>query len=152
MHSDERAVSPHRDERAVSPVVAVVLLVAVVVVLGGVAAVFFLGAGEEPVEKPTVEFDVKYEREVIGDDQLVLRHVGGDPLDPTRMNATMNGTTNTLAALGASDPFTAGDSVTLNATTGGGYNSHMTGDTLSVVWYNPEEDDSFVLFEHDVGG
>lgn len=133
------------DERGVSAVVAIVLLVAIVVALGGIAGIYLTQLTDDSVTTPEVEFEFEYEGECIGDDDLRVVHAGGVDLQPARVDAVMNGTRYSFAAIGQTGPMTAGDSVTLNATGSTQYASDMWGQTVRVVWNHPNDRKTVVL-------
>lgn len=136
--------------RAVSPVVATALLLGIVVILGAIASVFLTTVTDPPTQPPDPDIEYDYEQDCLGDDQLRVIYEGGRSLDAARTYAVLNGTRNSMAQLTGSDTFAGGDVVTLNATTGGGYDSDMWGETLRIVWVHPESGDSFVISEYEV--
>jgi FlaG/FlaF family flagellin (archaellin) len=88
------------DEDAVSPVIGVILMVAITAILAAVAGVFVLGfeTGKQPVPSATFEAEsgqVTIDTNTVGTDEtvrvVVVRHRGGDALDPARLAMTVDG-------------------------------------------------------------
>lgn len=75
------------EDRAVSPVVAVVLMVAVTVILAAIVASFALGMGSSAEAKPQASFEYD-----LSGSSVEITHVGGDPLQASRVTVLVNGT------------------------------------------------------------
>ena len=66
-----------KDKRAVSPVIGVILMVAITVILAAVIAAFAFGISPAGETTPSVQLRASISA---ADDDLVLKHMGGDPV------------------------------------------------------------------------
>ena len=121
------------DDRGVSPVIGVILMVAITVILAAVIAAFVLGLGDTNESAPTVTWDYEYDE---SGGNLTVTNTGGDSFDPNNVEFQLDGSGDvddtafpvpaTASASGndgvnsidIGNPSTAGDSVSLNLTSG----------------------------------
>ena len=75
--------------RAVSPVIGVILMVAITVILAAVIGTFVLGLGDQVESAPQASFD--FQETTNGDDELVIRHRGGDNINLDTVEIRING-------------------------------------------------------------
>ena len=136
------------EERAVSPVIGVILMVAITVILAAVIGTFVLGLGENVQTTPQAKFNFDYNE---GAKELTITHDGGDAIQSDEMNIVGNGTdvswTNSLAA-GMSDSYEvqAGNSTVIDGSADGSTENLVgPGDTIRVVWSDPNTDKSATL-------
>jgi flagellin-like protein len=117
------------DRKAVSPVVGVALLLAITVILATVVGSVLLGVGVGPAGEPetTLSFAVS------DDDTILLRHEGGDPLDPDEIvvvdesrNALQPGLDSTLETGERQEIVSSAELASLG-----------TDERISVIWRNP---------------
>jgi len=120
-------------DRGVSPVVGAVLLVAITVALAALAGTLFLDLGDSSSPAPSVSLALE-PAESAGATTLV--HEQGAVLDGGQVE--LRGVVDANALAGRE--LAAGESVTVNP----------TGDTVSIVWFEPEGDASYVIAELDV--
>lgn len=135
------------DERAVSPVVGVALLIAIAVILAAVIGAVVLGLGTTGAETPQAQLGYDYDA---GNNYIDVKHQGGEPLAADEFVVVENGAKENLydetSDLGSDDEFTAGQTITL----GDGTGSHTYGgDTVSLVWQDPNGDSETVLEEFE---
>ena len=77
-------------ERAVSPVIGVILMVAITVILAAVIGTFVLGLGDSLGDsQPTAQLNVENTDFTAG--SLDIVHNGGDSLQGSNLNVTING-------------------------------------------------------------
>jgi flagellin-like protein len=81
------------DDDAVSPVIGVILMVAITVILAAVIGTFVLGLGEQVQENPpSAQWTFEYTDEgETGNDILEITHDGGEPVEDTRLTASVEG-------------------------------------------------------------
>jgi flagellin-like protein len=125
------------EDRAVSPVIGVILMVAITVILAAVIGTFVLGLGDQvsdsaPQASFSFDFSANGDFDGQDDDYVNITHEGGETLDNGTISVEGDGT-NTLSledAGGWSDgTIQAGDQAS--------YNSVDAGETIRVVWTNP---------------
>jgi flagellin-like protein len=116
------------DDRAVSPVVGVALLIAITVILAAVIGGVVLGLGTTGADAPQAQLEVD-----TTNDQI--EHKGGDPLPANETTFQYNGSSEPLGS-----ELTAGQSYDLN-------NTVSSGDTVTVIWNDPNSDSSQVVAE-----
>ena len=119
-------------DRAVSPVVGVALLIAITVVLAATigAAVMSLGVGGAGVPEATLSFTVNE------NNQVVLIHEGGEPLDPEHiviLDQDGNGVNP-----GLDEELTAGERVPI-------VDDQEDVEEVQVVWEDPDTDNAQIL-------
>jgi len=111
-------LSDSDDSRAVSPVIGVILMVAITVILAAVIGTFVLGLGDSVESAPQASFDFS----VDSNDNVEIRHRGGDNIDPNNVEIRVNGTEVPATTTGGSTAFTslnsfsAGDTVEISST------------------------------------
>ena len=135
------------DERAVSPVIGVILMVAITVILAAVIGTFVLGLGENVQTTPQAKFNFDYNE---GADYLTITHDGGDAIQSSNLNITGGGTdTSWTHATNSSSSFevAAGNSTIIEGSEpiGGTEEAVNAGDTIRVVWQDPNTDKSATL-------
>ena len=133
------------DDRAVSPVIGVILMVAITVILAAVIGTFVLGLGENVQTTPQAKFNFDYDE---SNSALTITHDGGDAIQSDEMNIVGNGTdvtwTDSLDPIPAdSYEVQAGNSTKIDGT--GTENLVGSGDTIRVVWSDPNTDKSATL-------
>ena len=89
------------DNSGVSPVIGVILMVAVTVIIAAVIGSTALGLGDEISETPPkAQFDITYETDkgytdnldrTITTDVVIIEHTGGESVDPSNIEVTVNG-------------------------------------------------------------
>ena len=119
------------DERAVSPVVGTTLLIGITVILAAVIGSVVLGVGVGPAETPQATLSF----EVTEDDEIELRHEGGEPLDADEI-VVLDQNGERLAGLNG-DLHTGERGTIVDDTDGV--------ERISVVWRDPGSDTSEVL-------
>jgi len=129
------------DDNAVSPVIGVILMVAITVVLAAVIASFVLGLGEEQQDPPKASFEFEYDTSGSGDPSVDITHESGDSLEQARLTVLNDGSS-VGGSWDGSDEVTSGD----------GYGSFTaaSGNTISVVWKDADEETSTTLAESEV--
>ncbi len=138
---------------AVSPVVGVVLLVAVTAILVGGSSVMFLRLADDPAPVPQTRFQFSYDADA---DAVTVTHGGGDTVTATntgelvvvidgangQQRVTWAGTDGGVVDITAGE-LSAGDSVTIDGTTGADTGDRTVsftlqrGDVLRLVWTAP---------------
>ena len=120
-------------DRAVSPVVGVALLIAITVVLAATigAAVMSLGVGGAGVPEATLSFTVNE------DDEVVLIHEGGEPLDPEHI-VILDQNGDELDP-GLVEEFTGGERVVIVE------EDLEDVEEVQVVWEDPDTDNAQIL-------
>jgi FlaG/FlaF family flagellin (archaellin) len=146
---------------AVSSVVAVVLLVAITIVLASLAAVFVLDVPLPGDDSPQARFDVTQANESVSGmgwggnetEVVTVEHVGGDSLDESTVNITVNG----FQAYNdsAQDIWTGSGEINSSDTArvagyDGGNQALQEGDEIEIVWTSADEDSSAVLRRYTV--
>jgi len=147
------------DDRAVSPVIGVILMVAITVILAAVIGTFVLGLGDQlqaTTPQASFGFDTAESKTLV-----TITHESGDTIEGTSLSvktttAEFNdtdgsgslGTSETWSNLGE-DTVSAGTSVTIGYQTGGG-GSDFAGQTIRVVYDNPDSDSSSTLGKFEV--
>jgi flagellin-like protein len=134
------------DDDAVSPVIGVILMVAITVILAAVIATFVLGLGEQVSSTaPQASFSFDYDNSSSGSSgNLTIAHSGGATLniENVAVQVADNSSVNISSWPGGDNEITAGDSVTVNAT---------SGDSVRITWTNDQGTDSATLREYVVG-
>jgi flagellin-like protein len=74
-------------ERAVSPVIGVILMVAITVILAAVIGTFVLGLGDQ-VQQTSPNAQWNWDSD--GSSSLTLTHEGGDSVDPSNVEVTVD--------------------------------------------------------------
>ena len=120
------------DERAVSPVVGVALLIGITVILAAVIGSAVLGAGVGPAGTPQVTLSFELTED---EDEVVLRHEGGDPLDADEIVILDEAG---VAVGGLDSDLHAGQRESIVDDPG-------AVERISVVWQDPRSDSESVL-------
>lgn len=103
------------DERGVSPVIGVILMVAITVILAAVIGSFVLGIGGDIQETPQASLSM----EDAGSGNVTVTHQGGDTLQLTNYNYTVDGeTTYSLSNQSGETELTPGQSIEMTAASG----------------------------------
>ena len=129
------------EDRAVSPVIGVILMVAITVILAAVIGTFVLGLGEGVQTTSQAKFNFDYNE---SGNELTITHDGGDAIDSANLQIVGSGTdVNWTASTGETKPFDvqAGDSTTISGEDDGEADVNA-GDTIRVVWSDPNTDKS----------
>ncbi|WP_049935713.1 type IV pilin [Haloplanus natans] len=125
------------EDRAVSPVIGVILMVAITVILAAVIGTFVLGLGDQVSDNaPQASFSFEFADtggfDGSGDDYVNITHEGGTTID----NATLGVQGDGSADLALEDAGGWADG-TINAGDQISYNGVNSGETVRVVWTNP---------------
>ncbi|GAB3326870.1 type IV pilin N-terminal domain-containing protein [Haloplanus salinarum] len=125
------------EDRAVSPVIGVILMVAITVILAAVIGTFVLGLGDQVSDnapQASFSFDFSATGDFDGgtDDYVNITHEGGETLDNSTISVDGDGTT----TLALNDSGGWGDG-TIQAGDQASYNGVDAGETIRVVWTNP---------------
>jgi len=123
------------DEDAVSPVIGVILMVAITVILAAVIASFVLGLGDGQQETPTASFTFDYDSS-----DVTITHESGDSINPDRLTVLDDGSDKS-GSWSSSGDVSSGDSFDTFT---------PSGDTVSVVWEDADEETSTTLAESEV--
>lgn len=149
-----------RDDDGVSSVLGVVLMVAVTIILAAVIGTFVLGIGSELTDSsPSAswEFSENVNDSAGGQSDVVVLHGGGDDVDPSNLEVTVDGETvyrngntvnpsnYTVRDSNFDDPVTTGDRLVINDS---GYDL-QSGDMVRLIWNNG--DSSGILAEERLG-
>lgn len=147
---ERRTMEPRKlftDERGVSPVVGVALLIAIAVILAAVIGAVVLGLGTGGAQTPQAQMQADYDTSA---QELNITHRGGQPISADEVVVVENGDeealTNETKDLGTGDKFTTGQTIRLNASTGG---HDYNGDTITLVWEDPNSDSENILEEFE---
>jgi len=151
------------EDRAVSPVIGVILMVAITVILAAVIGTFVLGLGDQlqtTAPQASFGFDSAESKTLV-----TITHESGDSIEGTNLavkttSAVFNGTdsetgdysdstSSTWAEMGE-DTVNAGSSVTIGYESGGDGDSDFAGETIRVVYDNPDSDSSSTLGKFEV--
>jgi len=142
------------DEKAVSPVIGVILMVAITVILAAVIGTFVLGLGDQ-VQNDTPRASFGFESTdtaVSGTGNLstenadsdkanvTITHESGDTIDGADLSIKASGSSATWKDIGGDDEVTAGASIDV---------SLDDGDTVRVVYDNPDSDKTATLAKHE---
>ncbi|WP_137286801.1 type IV pilin [Halorussus salinisoli] len=151
------------EERAVSPVIGVILMVAITVILAAVIGTFVLGLGDRVSQaSPNAQFTFKYSQDAVGSNDAVnITHDGGDGVESSQVNVSIDGTNAWGAETGAdgdnnfksggsswSDKITAGDSVSIAEDSDD--SKIKDGMTVKVIWSASGSDKTAVIGESEV--
>jgi len=144
------------DDRAVSPVIGVILMVAITVILAAVIGTFVLGLGDQlqaTTPQASFGFDTSDSKTVV-----TITHESGDTIDANNLEVkaatTFNDTDDGTFETGNSatwNQLTGDDSVSAGSTASIGANTEdFAGDTIRVVFSNPDSDSSSTLGKFEV--
>lgn len=123
------------DDRAVSPVLGVVLMIVIAVVLAAVVGSAVLGLGSGPAEAPQASLEFSNDNGTV-----TATHTGGDAIDFSNVEVKVEGTGSSAGPTGTLE---AGDSTTVA-------NNVASGDTVRVIWNDPNSEKTTVIAEFDV--
>jgi flagellin-like protein len=132
------------DERAVSPVVGVALLIAITVILAAVIGFVVLNTSNQTTDVPSARLDLAQ----TADSTITAVHDGGDGVSASNIEVVVvsdnDDTTyrNDLTAGGTSGELTTGDEITIGSSTfdNDGTTGYDSGDTVRLVWNDPDSD------------
>jgi flagellin-like protein len=142
-----RTTERYHDDRAVSSVIAVILMVAIAVILAAVIGTFVLGVGDQ-VKNSSPQVTFAFEKSGNG---VTVTHEGGDTFDSDNVfieGASDDGTPKPGGSWsdyneGQKD-VSSGDSVLVNDNGTG----LTDGQTIQIVYKDPDSDKSFVIEEY----
>ena len=126
------------DDDAVSPVIGVILMVAITVILAAVIASFVLGLGSET--GPAAP-QASWEFSSSSSSQFTITHKGGETVDGGALSIEGSGSS-------VDNPFGTGDVSSGDSTSA--ITSFSGGTDVSLVWTNPEDDQTQILAEYTV--
>jgi len=143
------------DDRAVSPVIGVILMVAITVILAAVIGTFVLGLGDQlQATTPQASFGFDTEEDKT---KVAITHESGDSIEAANLKVSAQtnfgpegGTLNQNSSMtwveagGSSGDVSAGDGTTIEA------ESDFAGDTIRVIFNNPDSDSSSTLGKFEV--
>jgi len=144
------------DDRAVSPVIGVILMVAITVILAAVIGTFVLGLGDQ-VQSTTPQASFGFDT-ADSKSEVSITHETGDTIDAANLQVSAqtnfgpkggtiagNSSMSWVDAGGSSGDVSAGSGVTIDA---GG--NDFAGDTIRVIFNNPDSDSSSTLGKFEV--
>jgi len=151
------------DDRAVSPVIGVILMVAITVILAAVIGTFVLGLGDQ-VQNTTPQASFGFEthdQDGDGDaDWVNVTHESGSTIDGTALSVSTTaggGTSDTWANAAGVSEVSAGNEFTVSDQDGGAVagdidltGSDLEGETVRVIYDNPNSDSSSTLAKFEV--
>ncbi len=143
------------DDRAVSPVIGVILMVAITVILAAVIGTFVLGLGDQ-IQSTTPQASFGFDS-ADAKTNVTITHQSGDSIPANNLNITATENFNQSGEggyslstkswsdfTGTSESVSAGSSVTIQA------NSDFGGETIRVIYNNPNADSSSTLGKFEV--
>jgi flagellin-like protein len=146
------------DDRATSPIIGVVLMVAITVMLAAVMGTFVLGLSDQ-VEQTTPRTSFGFDA---ADDNtnVTISHESGDSVAPVDVIFTSTVTFNSSASNGTYSPTESASWATVTGSdtdVSGGSSASITahggnsfsGETIRVVYENPESDKTATLSEYE---
>ena len=100
------------EDRAVSPVIGVILMVAITVILAAVIGAFVLGIGGDQNATPSASISLDADT----DDNVAITHNGGQTLDLTEFQLSIDGTIDVdpVSAPPDQETLSSGQSVTID--------------------------------------
>jgi flagellin-like protein len=119
-----------KNDDAVSPVIGVVLMVAITVILAAVIGSFVVGLGSEASATPQASFEFDYD----GSGNVAITHDGGDTLQAANIKIVESD--GSVTDVTSPTEISAGDEFA---------NIAYSGDTIRVVYNNPNNDKSATL-------
>lgn len=128
------------EDRAVSPVIGVILMVAITVILAAVIGTFVLGLGDQVSDNaPQASFSFDFSSNDNGftgeaADAVNITHEGGETIENSTLDVSGDGT-NDLTYDGANSNW--GDDGVVSAGDRISYDGVDSGETIRVVWTNP---------------
>jgi flagellin-like protein len=140
------------DDRAVSPVIGVILMVAITVILAAVIGTFVLGLGDQvqnDTPRASFGFDVG-SANASGAYNVTITHESGDTISGSDLNVTVNGSTSEWDSSGGD--VNAGSTFDVHSKQGSGDLQAFaaSGDTVRVVYDNPDNDKTATLAKKEL--
>jgi len=128
------------EDRAVSPVIGVILMVAITVILAAVIGTFVLGLGDQVSDNaPQASFSFDFSSNGNGftgesADVVNITHEGGETIENSTLDVSGDGNNDLVYDNGNSnwgddDVVSAGDRIS--------YTNVNSGETIRVIWTNP---------------
>ncbi|GAB6863312.1 type IV pilin [Haloplanus litoreus] len=123
------------EDRAVSPVIGVILMVAITVILAAVIGTFVLGLGDQVSDNaPQTSFSFEFDDGGDGyngatSDYVNLTHEGGETLEAADIGVSGDDSDVNVSSDFPDDTIDAGDTAS--------YNEVNSGETVRVIWTNP---------------
>lgn len=143
-----------RDKKAVSPVIGVILMVAITVILAAVIGTFVLGLGDQVGDSaPNSQFEGEVTNSTPAENEPFMQftHTGGDQVENSSLDVGISGDNEIGTFDASSDTLTAGDTVTVNAST----ENIDQGAEVSLYWQSGDRSSTLRSFtlptEIDVG-
>jgi len=153
------------DDRAVSPVIGVILMVAITVILAAVIGTFVLGLGDQ-IQSTTPQASFGFDSSESAQ-KVTITHETGDTIEGSNLKVSAGGvsfnSTNSDGSVVTDDSV---ESATWNELTGdsevsagstttigyesGGSGSDFAGETVRVIYDNPDSDSSSTLGKFEV--
>jgi len=148
------------DDRAVSPVIGVILMVAITVILAAVIGTFVLGLGDQ-LQATTPQASFGFDS-AESKNKVTITHQSGDTIEASNVKISAGGVTFNTTSGGT---FGDGTSATWNELTGdedvsagsaatigyvSGSDPDFGGDTVRVIFDNPDSDSSSTLGKFEV--
>ncbi len=142
------------DDRAVSPVIGVILMVAITVILAAVIGTFVLGLGDQ-VQQTTPQASFGFD--TTDNKQFVeITHETGDTIEANNVEITTtlsswNNTTDSYSEAQTWETVTTDSEVSAGKTARiGSDGSGFGGETVRVIYSNPDSDSSSTLGKFEV--
>jgi flagellin-like protein len=114
------------EDRAVSPVIGVILMVAITVILAAVIGTFVLGLGDQ-VSDNAPQASMSFE---FNDTGVNITHEGGETLERSNLNVSSE-------SIGPVEANFPGSTVSAGDTAKHNTASDISGETIRVIWTNP---------------
>lgn len=146
------------DDDAVSPVIGVILMVAVTVILAAVIGAFVLGIGSQVTGEGAPSISLEFAFDDGGDgfgsgdgnDQITITHGGGDEAQKDTLSLSIGtASLDSCLSISGSSGYTAGETITYTDSGCSG-SDVASGDTIRVVWTNPNGGSTAILGEGEV--
>lgn len=148
---------------AMSSVIAVILLVAITIILASLTAVYVLDVPLPGDDSPQARVDVTQANESVSGmgwgsnetEVVTVEHVGGDSLDESTINITVNDFQAYNDSAGTQEIWTGSGEISSSDTArvvgyDGGNQALQEGDEIEIVWTSDDEDNSAVLRRYTV--
>jgi flagellin-like protein len=140
------------DDDAVSPVIGVILMVAITVILAAVIGAFVLDIGGNQQQVPQASWDFDQSTHEVADndedvqssdqfEEIVISHKGGDSIDISNLDITVNGNP-AFGATTEADASTGALSFTSTSALFSGSGEASAGTSLRVVAEDADDDGS----------
>jgi len=131
------------DDNAVSPVIGVILMVAITVILAAVIGTFVLGIGGSVNENPQVTWAYDYNDTATN---LTITHNGGDSVEASSLAYGGAGYNGSNPGEASNTDFTG----TVTAGVTDTVSSLNNGDTIRIVYVDPDSDETAIIGSYDV--